>query len=264
MIPLRDDIPSERTPVVNWVLIGTCLLVFATQATTLEDKPSLAERYGFIPSRLSRPGQQIVVPDVVEVQTPQGRQQAIIQREAAPAAVPPIVAMLTCTFLHGGLLHLAGNLWFLWIFGDNVEDRYGHFGYLVLYLCCGFLASACHYVSAPTSMLPTVGASGAIAGVMGAYLVSYPHARVLTVVPLLIILTTFVVPAPLFLSLWIGMQVFGVLQPADPEAGGVAWWAHIGGFAVGALATYFLGTMGILAASNRQRLITRGHRLKFR
>lgn len=172
--------------------------------------------------------------------------------------------MLTCVFLHGGVLHLVGNLWFLWIFGDNVEDRFGHLGFLLLYLATGFIASGCHYMSNPSSTIPTIGASGAIAGVMGAYLVSYPHARVLALVPLFVIMTTFVVPAGLFMTLWLGAQVFGVLQPADPQAGGVAWWAHIGGFAAGALATYVMARIGVIAPVNRRRTMTRVQRLRFR
>ena len=139
-------------------------------------------------------------------------------------------------------MHFFGNMWFLWIFGDNVEDRYGHFGYLIFYLLCGVAASAAHYLAGPTSMIPTIGASGAIAGVMGAYLFLYPRARVLTLVPLVVILQVLSVPAPLFLGFWFLMQFYqGAVAAASGAAGGVAWWAHIGGFVVGLVLTWMLG-----------------------
>ena len=132
-------------------------------------------------------------------------------------------------------MHILGNMWFLYIFGDNVEDRFGHFNFAVIYLLCGVLASLTHLVSGPESPIPTIGASGAIAGVMGAYLVLYPHARVLAIIPLGIIIQTMVVPAYLFLGIWFALQFFQSIGSISGEAGGVAWWAHTGGFVVGAV-----------------------------
>lgn len=259
MIPLRDDIPSQRTPIVNWAIIAICVLVYAVQAFEPEDQPSLVEKFGFIPARLGDPEIEVSIP--IERQVDSNGNAYLITRPAGKPSVSPTVALLTCTFLHGGLMHLLGNVWFLWIFGDNIEDRFGHVGFLVLYLVCGVTASFVHYWSDPTSTIPTIGASGAIAGVMGAYLVSYPHARVLALVPLFVILFTYVVPAPLFLGLWLFAQVSGVLQPG---AGGVAWWAHIGGFAIGVAVTFGLAKIGLLAPVNRRRLVTTTHRVQFR
>jgi membrane associated rhomboid family serine protease len=158
---------------------------------------------------------------------------------------------MTCIFLHGGWMHFLGNMWFLWIFGDNVEDRFGHWGYLAFYLLTGVAASIAHLVTELGSTIPTIGASGAIAGVMGAYLVSYPHARVMTLVPLLYIFYTTVLPAPVFLGIWFVIQFFqGVSQITAVETEGVAWWAHIGGFAVGAGLTWLLDRAHVLRSRN--------------
>ncbi len=144
---------------------------------------------------------------------------------------------LTSMFLHGGWFHLIGNLWTLWIFGDNVEDRMGPFRFLLFYLLCGLVAGITHALTNPASTVPTVGASGAIAGVMGAYFFLYPRARVLTLVPILIFPLFLEVPAVVFLSIWFLAQVFsGTLSLASPsEVGGIAWWAHGGGFLAGAV-----------------------------
>ena len=156
-------------------------------------------------------------------------------RPAAQSAVPPFLTPLTCIFLHGGWMHFLGNMWFLYIFGDNVEDRFGRWGYLLFYLASGVAASLSHLVTDPQSTVPTIGASGAIAGVMGAYLVSYPHARVLTLIPIFYIIRVEVLPAPIFLGIWFVIQLFqGVAAVTSVQTTGVAWWAHIGGFAVGA------------------------------
>lgn len=145
--------------------------------------------------------------------------------------------LLTSMFLHGGWLHLIGNMWFLWIFGDNIEDAFGHIGYLILYLFCGIAGGLAHTFADWGSLMPAIGASGAIAGVMGAYLVLYPRARVLTLVPLVIAFFTVRLPAIVVIGMWFVIQFFsGVGSLGAGEASGVAYWAHIGGFAVGALA----------------------------
>ena len=149
-------------------------------------------------------------------------------RELAP--------ILTSMFLHGGWLHLAFNLWFLWIFGDNVEDRLGHARYLFLYLAAGVAATLAHVFANPGSTLPAVGASGAIAGVLGAYLLAYPRARVTTLIPIFVFIHVTVLPAWVVLGMWFALQFLSgalALATTQASAGGVAWWAHIGGFAAG-------------------------------
>jgi membrane associated rhomboid family serine protease len=144
---------------------------------------------------------------------------------------------LTHQFLHGGWLHIIGNMWMLWIFGDNVEDRMGPGRFLTFYLLCGFAAGATHMLTNPDSTVPSVGASGAIAGVLGAYFLLYPMARVLVLLPILFLPFFFEVPAVVFLGVWFFIQLFsGTLALAGPEqVGGIAWWAHIGGFVAGML-----------------------------
>lgn len=244
MLPLRDNIPSRTTPVVNYLVIAICSVVFLLQVNQQPGEPSLVEQYGMIPARIAQTGSAENTIFLVPVETATGVQLVETEGEVvfAPAAVPAWATLLTCIFLHGGWMHFFGNMWFLWIFGDNVEDRYGHFGYLTFYLLCGVAASAAHYAVGPTSTIPTIGASGAIAGVMGAYLFLYPRARVLTLVPLVVILQVLSVPAPLFLGIWFLMQFYqGAVVSASGSAGGVAWWAHVGGFVVGLLLTWILG-----------------------
>jgi membrane associated rhomboid family serine protease len=144
-------------------------------------------------------------------------------------------------------MHFLGNMLFLYIYGDNVEDRLGHFGYLVFYIGMGVAASLAHYLTEPNSTVPTIGASGAIAGVMGAYILLYPHARVLTLVPIFYFLEFIELPAWLLLGVWFLTQLFsGTAALAGETFGGVAWWAHIGGFAVGAVLTAGLRAAGLL------------------
>jgi hypothetical protein len=138
-------------------------------------------------------------------------------------------------------MHFLGNMWFLHIFGDNVEDRFGHFWYLLFYLGCGVAASAAHLALNASSTMPTIGASGAIAGVMGGYLLLYPRANVLTLVPIFVFLQIMVIPAPVFLVIWFIFQFFqGAFSITAHEAGGVAWWAHVGGFATGFVVAWLL------------------------
>jgi membrane associated rhomboid family serine protease len=146
-------------------------------------------------------------------------------------------SVFSSMFLHGGLWHLAGNMWSLWIFGDNVEDRLGHFRYLGFYVLCGVVAAVAHFWSDPTSTVPTIGASGAIAGIMGAYFVLYPRSRVLTLVFLIFYIDIIEVPAVVFLGFWFLMQLVsgvGALAATTQASGGIAFWAHVAGFAAGA------------------------------
>ncbi len=166
----------------------------------------------------------------------------MVERELPPLPFSPWLTLLTCTFLHGGWMHVLGNMWFLHIFGDNVEDRLGHFGYLAFYVGCGIASSAAHLMLNASSTMPTIGASGAIAGVMGAYLYLYPRANVVALVPIFFFLQVLVVPAPLFLIVWFAMQFFeGTFAITSQSTGGVAWWAHIGGFAAGFVVAWLLG-----------------------
>jgi membrane associated rhomboid family serine protease len=232
MIPLRDNIPSRSTPVVTYGMIVVCGLAFAVQ---MAGDATLIERLGMIPARVLNPDQRVdVVAGHQEVLTPRGVETVTVTRPAAPSPVPAWLTLLTCIFLHGGWMHLLGNMWFLFIFGDNVEDCFGHFGYLLFYLGCGVAASAAHLAVNPGSSVPTIGASGAIAGVMGAYMYLYPRATVLALVPLFVFFYLTVLPAPLFLGIWFLLQFFsGVFAITATQAAGVAWWAHIGGFVVG-------------------------------
>ncbi len=206
-----------------------------------ERNQSLVEQWGLIPGRLTADvaaKQELTVEVATVVETSAGYRRAIVQRDLLPAATADWLTMITCMFLHGSLMHFAGNMWFLHIFGDNVEDRFGHVLYATLYLCTGLLAGVAHILSDSQSLIPTIGASGAIAGVMGAYIILYPKSVVETIVPLPFIFTTFAVPAPVFL----GILVFTASSSGtmtDAAGGGVAWWAHVGGFVAGAVAAGF-------------------------
>ena len=217
MIPLRDDIPARRLPLVTWALIAANVFIFLWQINLPENRlEDLVRLRALIPARYTHP------------------------EWAASAGFPRdgYLSFVTSMFLHGSWLHLIGNMWTLWIFGDNVEDRMGPFRFLLFYLVCGLAAGALHWATNANSMVPTVGASGAIAGVLGAYFLLFPRARVLTLVPLLFIPLLFELPAITFLLIWFGLQVFQAwagLSAEDGVGGGVAWWAHVGGFAAGLL-----------------------------
>ncbi len=240
MIPLRDNIPSRTTPWVNYGIIGLCGLVFFYQ---LQDQQSvLVEQYGMIPVRVAHPDKPVQLTErTTIVLTPLGPAIQEVRRPAAAPAVAPWQTLLTCIFLHGGWMHIIGNMWMLWIFGDNVEDRMGHSRYLTFYVFCGFVASAAHMLVDTSSAIPTIGASGAVAGVMGAYMVLYPRAQVLSVVPIFFFLQMIVLPAPVFLGIWFLLQFFqGTFAVISVQSSGVAWWAHIGGFITGFVAAWLL------------------------
>lgn len=246
MLPLRDNIPPRTAAVVNYTIIAICAVVYFFQWADQQDE--IVEKYSMIPARVLHPDAEVIMVERLPVELPNG-QRAYQERER-PAQAPPFtpwLTLLTCTFLHGSWMHVIGNLWFLHIFGDNVEDRFGHFGYLLFYLASGIAASATHLLTNAGSAMPTVGASGAIAGVMGAYLLLYPHARVLTLIPIMVFFPVVTIPAPVFLGIWFLMQFFqGTFALASTQAEGVAWWAHIGGFAFGAAIALVLGKSGLL------------------
>jgi membrane associated rhomboid family serine protease len=223
VIPLRDSVPASRPPVVNYALIALCTLAFVVQLSDPHDE--LVRQLGMVPARVFDPDGDFVLRD------PAGRHPSL---PVGAAAVPDWLTLLTCTFLHGDWLHFLGNMLFLWIFGDNVEDRFGRVKYVLFYVGCGVAASASHLLTARDSVVPTIGASGAIAGVMGAYLLLYPHSRVQMLVVWGFFVDFIVLPAPFFLVYWFVLQhVAGSLSSS--QGGGVAWWAHIGGFVAGAL-----------------------------
>jgi len=239
MIPLKDNIPSSRFPIVNVLIIGVSAVVFLVQLSS-ESEQRLVERYGMIPARVLDPGRPILVREEVMVDTAFGPEIVVRDRRAAPTPFAPWLTLLTCLFLHGGWLHFLGNMWFLYIFGDNVEDRFGHLAYLFFYLVSGVAASAIHLLTNGASTVPTIGASGAIAGVMGGYFLLFPWAKVYALVPLVFIFQIFVLPAPLFLGFWFVLQFFqGTLSITAAASGGVAWWAHVGGFLTGLFLTFF-------------------------
>ncbi|MCL5985269.1 MAG: rhomboid family intramembrane serine protease [Actinobacteria bacterium] len=209
MFPLRDNIPSRTFPFVNVSIIGLNFLVYFYQLTLGQERVyDFVFRYALIPAKVT-----------------EGLMTGANQ-------VFTLLGFFTSMFIHLSLWHILGNMYFLWIFGDNVEDMLGHFGYLLFYLFSGLMAGGIFYLSARFSDAPTIGASGAVAGVLGAYFILYPRARVLTFVPIFFI---FELPALIFLGIWIVIQFFYALSSVGYGAGSgmVAWWAHIGGFVSG-------------------------------
>ena len=227
MIPLKDTIPTYHPPAVTKAIIFLNVVVFAFTALMNED---MLQRfyylYGVVPKRFFSPQFARFFPDHAWV------------------------TLFTSMFLHGGLFHILSNMWMLWIFGDNVEDRMGAIRFLFFYVTCGLGAMALHILTNPGSPVPTIGASGAIAGVLGAYLKMYPHSTVLTFIPIFFVIPILPIPAVLFLSFWFISQFFsGTLSLlSGSEGGGIAWWAHIGGFLAGMLLhPYFLSQKRIAA-----------------
>ena len=205
MIPIRDQIPTRHVPVVNYLLIAANILVFVLMWLAGPYQESLVYQFAMIPANLTT---GLNLADIADI--------------------------FTGMFMHAGILHLGGNMLYLWIFGDNVEDSMGSVKYLAFYLVGGVVASLTHILTNPGSQIPTVGASGAIAAVLGAYLVLYPQSRVLTIIPLGFFLRMTLVPASIVLGLWFVLQLFsGFLSLGGPDVGGVAFWAHIGGFVAG-------------------------------
>ena len=207
MIPLRDVIPSRTTPYVTVSLVVLNALVFLYQLSLGDAINDFVFSFGLVPAYFSWP------------------------------------TVITSMFLHGGFLHVAGNMLYLWIFGDNVEDRMGHGRFLVFYLLCGIAAALGQTLTVPNSPIPMVGASGAVAGVMGAYFVLYPHSRIVTLLPIFFFIQIIEVPAIFFLGIWFVMQFLsgvGSIATATggEPAGGVAFWAHIAGFAAGLVGVF--------------------------
>jgi len=202
MIPLRDVIPSRTTPYITITIIALNAVAWTFEILLPHDALNeFLTIYGVVPAYFSYP------------------------------------TLVTSMFLHGGWMHVIGNMWYLWIFGDNVEDRVGHGRFMVFYLSCGIAAALGQVVVDPNSTLPTIGASGAIAGVMGAYFVLYPRSRVLTLIPLIVLMPIVEVPAIVLLGLWFLMQLFNagtIAMTTSSRGGGVAFAAHVIGFVAGA------------------------------
>ncbi len=209
MIPLKDDNPTRTFPFVNYALIATCVAVFIWQASLGARMEAAVYTYGLIPDVLL--GDARLPPEL--------------------AVVPAWMTVFTSMFMHGGWMHLIGNMLYLWIFADNVEDRFGHFRFIVFYVLCGIAAALAQALPDPDSQIPMVGASGAISGVLGAYLLMFPRAHVLVLLPLGPLSQLVRVPALLVLGLWFAMQLLS--EMFAPPGAGVAFRAHIGGFVAG-------------------------------
>jgi membrane associated rhomboid family serine protease len=206
MIPLRDVIPSRTVPFLTVsIIVLNALAWFYELGLPREDLPVFLRQFGVVPAYFALP------------------------------------TLISSMFLHGSWSHVLGNMWYLWIFGDNVEDRLGHFRFLIFYLLCGIVAAMGQIFIDPTSTLPTIGASGAIAGVMGAYFVLYPQSRVLTLIPLIVFWEIVELPAIFLLGFWFLMQLFSagaIAATANSQAGGVAFMAHVAGFIFGLVAVF--------------------------
>jgi rhomboid family protein len=213
MIPIRDDQPRFSTPYITYFLIGLNLLIYFFESVLApEDFKGLIYQFGLVPAHVT----------------------ALVSGASSTGPVAVLLPFLSSMFLHGSWMHVIGNMWFLWIFGDNIEDYLGHFNYLVFYLLSGLGAAVAQFVVESQSRAPTVGASGAIAGVLGAYFLLYPRARVLIWFPPIFL---FYLPAWVTLGYWFAVQFLSgaasSVAYSGPDSGGIAFWAHVGGFAVG-------------------------------
>lgn len=230
MVPLNDNNPTTNTPIVTYWLLGINIFIFLFEITLPPEALSaFFDRWAIVPSQLtaSFAGQ-------------------------GPNPVGEWFTLISSQFLHGGFFHVGGNMLYLWVFGNNIEDQLGRGRFIVFYLGCGILAGLTQWIVAPASDVPTLGASGAIAGVMGAYILRFPKAQILTLLPILFFITTVRIPALFFLGIWFLQQAFyGIASLGSPMSagGGVAYWAHAGGFVFGLVLGPLLGLM----ASKRQR-----------
>ena len=226
MIPLRDKNPSGTVPLVTLAIIAACTITFLYELSA----PSLQQlfaSYALIPARVTLG----------------------LENGTGPlGSLGAIVPFLTSMFLHGGWLHLIGNMWYLWIFGDNVEDTLGPLRYLLFYFLCGIAAGATHVLVSPGSTAPTVGASGAIAGVLAGYASLFPRARVVTLIPIIFYFSIVELPAVALLVLWFVIQgLSGFLSLGAPGSTGVAWGAHVGGFLAGLVLIRILKPRKVMA-----------------
>jgi membrane associated rhomboid family serine protease len=232
MIPIRDTAPSYNYPVVTLSLIGINVVVYLLEMAQGPDLGRFLHLYGLVPARYT------------------------VDRLAGYYTLPQqIFSFFTFMFLHGGFWHLLGNMWSLYIFGDNVEDHLGHIRYLVFYLLSGLASGLSHLLLNLDSTVATIGASGAIAGVMGAYFLLHPNAKILTLIPIFFIPWFIEIPAYVFLGFWFVLQFINAAG-SQAASGGVAWWAHIGGFVFGMLFLKALGRLPSAGITERLRKAT--------
>lgn len=229
MFPLRDENPTYRTSFITYGIMALCILAFLLQlGAGNEGGHNIIYRYGFIPALIM--GQGELPPNLI--------------------GFPSLLTSVTSMFLHGGWFHLLGNMMFLWIFADNIEDVLGHVRFIVFYVVTGLGAAFLQLLSDPASTIPMVGASGAISGVLGAYIILFPRAKILTLVWLGVFLTTVRVSALWFLGVWFIIQWVNALSTPN-GAGGVAWWAHIGGFIAGVVMLFVLKPKRYVFGNNK-------------
>jgi membrane associated rhomboid family serine protease len=246
MFPLRDENPTELFPFVTVLLIAANVLVWLLVQGAGAGEPFLRSlcAWGAIPGEISG-----AIPAGSTV--PLGDARCTIGGTSA-------ATILTSMFMHGGWFHLIGNMWFLWVFGNNIEDSTGHARYLAFYLLCGALAAVAHIVSDPASGIPMVGASGAISGIMGAYMVLYPRVRVHTLVILIVFIRVIPLPAVALLGLWFFLQlVAGAAAGVGTAGGGVAFWAHVGGFAAGVVLVKLFERRKLVDAKREGRVLSK-------
>lgn len=230
MVPLHDNNPTRITPYVNYTLIGMNIFVFLHEISlSPQQLQAFFQQYAVVPQELT----------------------ASFQSGDANQILPQVLTLFTSQFLHGGFLHLGGNMLFLWVFGNNIEEQLGRIRFLIFYLACGALAGLAQWFFSMDSAIPSLGASGAIAGVLGAYILRFPKARILTLLPLGFFFYTVRIPAVFFLGFWFAQQaLYGVASlqaSSDMSTGGIAYWAHAGGFVFGAI----LGPLFGLFSSSR-------------
>jgi membrane associated rhomboid family serine protease len=225
VVPLRDDNPTGIIPYFTILIIILNVLVFGYELSLGPNLEQFFQTWAVVPAKLT----------------------ASLAGAPTGLPFPAWVTLITSQFLHGGFLHIAGNMLFLWIFGNNIEDKLGHIRFVIFYLGCGVLAGLAQWFFSANSVVPSLGASGAIAGVMGAYILRFPRAKVLTLVPLGIFITTFNIPAVFFLGFWFLQQALYGVASLDTATnigmagGGIAYWAHAGGFVAGAILGPMLG-----------------------
>ncbi|MCP4747693.1 MAG: rhomboid family intramembrane serine protease [Desulfobacteraceae bacterium] len=232
MIPIRDTTPSKNVPIVNNILIAVNVAVFIIQLTQGYNLNRFVYIYGLVPGRYTLPDLAVHF--------------SLFQQ---------ICSWVSFMFLHGGFIHLLGNMWSLYIFGDNIEDRLGPLRYLIFYLLCGIASGASHFIVNSQSQAPVIGASGAVAGVMGAYFLLYPTSKILTLIPIIFIPLFFEIPAVFFLGFWFFLQFINAAGNLG-ATGSVAWWAHVGGFIFGILFLKLLNTVPTTGLSTQLRKIT--------
>ncbi len=251
MFPLRDENPTELIPFVTVILIVVNVVVWIVVQGAGVGEPFLESLCAFG-----------AIPGEITGQIASGTGVQLGARHSCQIGGLSGATVLTSMFLHGSWMHLIGNMWFLWVFGNNIEDSMGHVRYLLFYLICGGLAAAAHLASAPGSPIPTVGASGAISGIMGAYLVLYPRVRVFTLFFFVIFIRVIPIPAWVMLLWWFGLQLLSGSVSVG-SGGGVAFWAHVGGFVAGVVLIKLFAKPILTGAKREGRVLARSELGRF-